>query len=396
MAPVTPTIIRKAFLSIQCDWDEALREKEGTAWVSCKELGSTSKHGKICVLEAGDNNMLCVQVTNGFKVENVTQRSLTLVHEDPNCKCDFYAPSKIFSNIHNKSIASLDISGAGLGISVCGDNMLRIWDSCNGTLLRNLEGHIWDIYSCRFFPSGIVVLSAGADMQLKIWAADTGQCPVTLKGHTAAIVDTAIIERGRNIVSVSKDGTARLWDCGKSSCLDIISKENGNINCCDICNVDIDVGVPDNAPSEREIGTEGKLLLLGCENGNLKGVGLQSRKQVFDYKCDSAINCCCFVSSTTAAFGTQDGKIFLFDLRARLPVTIWEESSSPVLCLIKVKNGLFSGRADGSCIFTSLDSDFSLQLTGPGFDPVYCMAFSGKSAYTGSRDGLIRKYDLPL
>lgn len=44
---------------------------------------------------------------------------------------------------------------------------------------------MWDIYSCRFFPSGIVVLSAGADMQLKIWAADTGKCPVTLKGHTA-------------------------------------------------------------------------------------------------------------------------------------------------------------------------------------------------------------------
>lgn len=62
-------------------------------------------------------------------------------------------------------------------------------------------------------------------------------------------MDTAIIERGRNIVSVSKDGTARLWDCGTSACLDIISKENGNINSCSVAPVDIDVGVPDNAPS---------------------------------------------------------------------------------------------------------------------------------------------------
>lgn len=33
----------------------------------------------------------------------------------------------------------------------------------------------------------------------------------------------------------------------------------------------------------------------------------------------------------------------------RLPVTVWEESSSPVLCLIKVKNGLFSGRGNVFC-----------------------------------------------
>ena len=26
-----------------------------------------------------------------------------------------------------------------------------------------------DVYSCRFFPSGKVVLSGGADLRLKIW-----------------------------------------------------------------------------------------------------------------------------------------------------------------------------------------------------------------------------------
>lgn len=68
-------------------------------------------------------------------------------------------------------------------------------------------------------------------------------------GVVAAIVDTAIVERGRNIVSVSKDGSARLWDCGQSSCLDIVSRENGNINSCDLSSVDIDIGMPENPPS---------------------------------------------------------------------------------------------------------------------------------------------------
>ncbi len=72
------------------------------------------------------------------------------------------------------------------------------------TLQRTLEGHVGDVYKCRFFPSGIVVLSGGADMQLKIWSAETGQCPVTLRGHTAAVTDMCIIDKGRNIISVSK------------------------------------------------------------------------------------------------------------------------------------------------------------------------------------------------
>lgn len=42
-----------------------------------------------------------------------------------------------------------------------------------------------DVYTCRFFPSGIVVLSAGADMMAKIWSAETGQCATTITGHRA-------------------------------------------------------------------------------------------------------------------------------------------------------------------------------------------------------------------
>ena len=51
-------------------------------------------------------------------------------------------------------------------------------------LQHNLQGHISDVNTCRFFPSGKVVLSGGADLRLKIWSAEDGSCPVTLKGHT--------------------------------------------------------------------------------------------------------------------------------------------------------------------------------------------------------------------
>ena len=50
---------------------------------------------------------------------------------------------------------------------------------------RELTGHFGDVYSCRFFPSGLVILTGGADTQLKIWSAENGQCAATLTGHKA-------------------------------------------------------------------------------------------------------------------------------------------------------------------------------------------------------------------
>lgn len=70
--------------------------------------------------------------------------------------------------------------------------------------LLDLKGHGGPVYKCRFFPSGIVVLSAGADGSCRIWSAESGINPVTLKGHKMAIMDVSIVDKGRNVISVSK------------------------------------------------------------------------------------------------------------------------------------------------------------------------------------------------
>ncbi|KIH42561.1 WD domain, G-beta repeat protein, partial [Ancylostoma duodenale] len=82
---------------------------------------------------------------------------------------------------------------------------------------RDLKGHIMDVYKCRFFPSGLVVLSAGMDMSVRVWSVETGQCPRTFKGHTMAVTDLAIIGVGREVLSCSNDGTIIKWLCADGS-----------------------------------------------------------------------------------------------------------------------------------------------------------------------------------
>jgi len=48
-----------------------------------------------------------------------------------------------------------------------------------------LDGHVGNVYVCRYFPSGVVVLSGGADCRAKIWSVETGECAATLTGHSA-------------------------------------------------------------------------------------------------------------------------------------------------------------------------------------------------------------------
>ena len=92
----------------------------------------------------------------------------------------------------------MDVTPGGLGVSSDSDERLLIWETASGDvrvshpllhfefclcscihfvpIQRSLEGHLSDVYCCRFFPSGIVVLSGGADMQVKVWAAEDGRC----------------------------------------------------------------------------------------------------------------------------------------------------------------------------------------------------------------------------
>uniref|UniRef100_A0A4X1UT91 Proteasomal ATPase-associated factor 1 n=1 Tax=Sus scrofa TaxID=9823 RepID=A0A4X1UT91_PIG len=297
-----------------------------------------------------------------------------------------------------EQITCLDISsGGGLGVSSSTDGSMKIWQASNGELRRVLEGHVFDVNCCRFFPSGLVVLSGGMDAQLKIWSAEDASCVVTFKGHKGGILDTAIVERGKNVVSGSRDGTARLWDCGRSACLGVIADCGCSINGVAVGAADnsINLGSPEQTPSEREVGTESKMLLLAREDKKLQCVGLQSRQPVFLFIGSDAFNCCTFLSGFLLLAGTQDGNIYQLDVRnPRAPVQVIHRSGAPVLSLLSFRDGFIASQGDGSSFIVQQDLDYVIELTGADCDPVYKVATWEKQIYTCCRDGLVRRYQL--
>ncbi|KAH8857527.1 Proteasomal ATPase-associated factor 1 [Schistosoma japonicum] len=132
-------------------------------------------------------------------------------------------------------LSSFDVSPSGEHfIASFTGSSVNLYESETWEVRRSLEGHVGDILTCKFFPSGLVALTGGSDMQLKIWCLITGRCAATLsskstevgyddktepRGHRAGILDTAIVDRGRNITSIDRLGWLRLWDVATQTCI---------------------------------------------------------------------------------------------------------------------------------------------------------------------------------
>ncbi|EPQ29308.1 uncharacterized protein PFL1_03063 [Pseudozyma flocculosa PF-1] len=78
-----------------------------------------------------------------------------------------------------------------------------------------LKGHVGDVRSARFFPSGEVVLTTSSDLSTRIFSALDGSNPRTLTGHKRAVLCSGILGRGREILTGGGDGTVRLYDVGE-------------------------------------------------------------------------------------------------------------------------------------------------------------------------------------
>lgn len=383
-----------SLLYIQCDWNSILSEVGAEAWISCKHKDNPGIHGKIRTVTSLPSKP-SLSISEGFKIEDLTRSSIIIKHED-SYSTIFLAPHRIYSGVHTGSIESLDVTNEGLAVSSSSKGQLLVWDTRTGETKISLTGHVFEVYKCRFFPSGKVVLSCGADMSLKIWCAKTGICPVTLSGHKMAVTDVDFVNRGKNIVSSSKDGSIKLWHCGKASCVDSIVSVTSNVNCCKIFEAPayLNLGERKFKIDDAEVDTGNKILLFGCEDGTVHCYGLESRECLFKKSLESAINCIAFVGKDHFVVGCQNGQVTLFSLKDRDSFKTWHESNSAVLNIKDYqKSGFFISRADGTVFFIPENGyNKRISLTGPNCDPVYDVATDGKNIYTCCRDGVVRLY----
>ncbi|KAI0243988.1 hypothetical protein L0F63_004348 [Massospora cicadina] len=118
---------------------------------------------------------------------------------------------------------ALSVSPRGELLCVGGcDGWLAVIDPVTGRVLRQLKGHLGDVACVKFFPSGQVILSGGADFGAKVFGV-AGECPVTLAGgHTRPLTGLAMVGRGRYSLTSSLDGRVNIWKVAEAARLHTI------------------------------------------------------------------------------------------------------------------------------------------------------------------------------
>ncbi|VDL72948.1 unnamed protein product [Nippostrongylus brasiliensis] len=281
----------------------------------------------------------------------------------------------------------------------------------NGNRLRDLEGHVMDVYKCRFFPSGLVILSGGIDMSVRVWSVETGTCPRTFKGHTsgwylgeksfdnsreacfAAVSDLAIIGVGREVLSCSHDGTIVKWLCQDGSVQEQWRPEAGP---CNAIAISSDFTMFAVACEER------KCVVYSVSGPMLSTIATDNVPTAVCIDCDYY---------HIVYIGDEQGMVSVYDAKTKSFICRLKTDRAGVIKIMAREEGLFVAFSsvipltvvvvgDGSmCCYAR---DFSpnevcplYEFTGSDCDPIYDFCFNKKHLFTACRDGVVRRYRIP-
>jgi WD40 repeat protein len=113
---------------------------------------------------------------------------------------------------HEAEISGVDIDRQGRRAVTGGDDgSVGLWTLATGSLERALamgDGHRRDAH-VRFFPSGELLLTWGADGVLRVWSVETGRLLYVLEGHASPVGGVTLVAGGAG--AVSNDGSGSLW-----------------------------------------------------------------------------------------------------------------------------------------------------------------------------------------
>src|SRR5882672_8591891 len=142
-------------------------------------------------------------------------------------------PELILQTGHTKSANAVAFSPDNRWLASGGkDNVIKIWDLANGSVLRTLYGPTSNINALAVSPDGKLLASGSGDINderdlgsftqggviggsedntVRIWSVQTGQQLQVLRGHELPVAAVAFSNDGHSLTSVGGDAV-KVWD----------------------------------------------------------------------------------------------------------------------------------------------------------------------------------------
>ncbi|KAG2219687.1 hypothetical protein INT45_001859, partial [Circinella minor] len=368
----------------QPDWHNLIPEisdhstTDTSFWVSSYRKGYTSIHGSVKVDRVPGAHKVDIKGQDGIDVEYINSRTLKVSCTQIGAKdITVYAPRKEWKASLSKPILAIDVSSDNRLYAYTQEQHIIVASvQQEGETQMIMKGHLSDVTTIRFFPSNQVLLSGGSDFQAKIWSVQDGSNPVTLTGHTAGITDLAIVSVGRNVLSMyknfaiheclnhtsSRDGTVRLWHCGSGTTLSVLG--NYQVPVTKMILITLPSSYKPGDPTqldEREVETNDKVILVGLNDGTVRGIHLGTKEEIFSVETNATkVSALQYDPDTEIILvGGENGVVQVYQLsNLKKPRLEWQRSDHAVTGLViqQTNNGElipYVSTADGNVYSTS-------------------------------------------
>jgi WD40 repeat protein len=197
-----------------------------------------------------------------------------------------------FQGAHSDSVTAVTFRPDGQVVATGGwDDVIRVWQTSNGKLLRTLRGHKSHITALAFNPSGKLLASSSADGTIRLWSGVGSNHIRTIKGGTSYVSGVSFTYDGKYLVSAGYDNKAKLWNPNTGALVKTLSGLRSDAYCLATspCEPYVAAGGPDKSVriwdtsgklvasitdingdvADVTFSPDGKLVGVGCLNGNV-------------------------------------------------------------------------------------------------------------------------------
>ncbi|CAP28939.2 Protein CBR-WDR-5.3 [Caenorhabditis briggsae] len=220
---------------------------------------------------------------------------------------------------HQLGINDISWNSSSQYIASGSDDMtVRIFSVSSGHCWRIMKGHTHYVFSCAFNPQTSLVVSGGYDETVRLWNVITGMCVRLIPAHTDPVTCVAFNHDGSCVASSSYEGCIRVWDVSNGHCLKTLKD------------------LEHDAVSFVEFTPNGKFILSSHMNSKIKMWDVSKEKPVKYYSGHQNSKYCIFAGISLShgrrvISGSEDGKIFVWDLQTKRVIQVMEEHTKPVL-----------------------------------------------------------------
>ncbi|XP_074642519.1 WD repeat domain-containing protein 83-like isoform X2 [Tubulanus polymorphus] len=254
----------------------------------------------------------------------------------------------------------------------CGsDKSLKLWNPITSTLLKTYSGHGYEVLDAQSSCDNTNICSCGLDKTVIYWDVASGKVLRKYRGHAVNCV--SFNEQSTLILSGSIDGTVQIWDVKsrRMEPVQVLNEAKDSVTTIQVSDHEILVGSADCTIRRYDLrvgsmvvdcigqpvtcvhlSKDGQSMLVSSLDSSVKLIDKETGEMLNEYtghKNDNyKIDSCLSADDTKVFSGSEDGKVYIWDLVEAKFLDTLDHGSSVVHSLAHhpSKNTLITAAAD--------------------------------------------------